>query len=150
MKSNVPGIIAIIAGILAILATPDFTGFGLYVFIFQAVALLLVVIFSPSPPPLIIVILLFIVFLILFIFAAAGGFTVILGGILILGYEKFGLGRFLIGIGIGAGLISLIFFLIVAMIFGVLVILVVLLLFTLRGLAIILSIIARRLTRKVK
>jgi hypothetical protein len=148
MKSNVPGIIAIIAGILAILATPDFTGFGLYIFIFQAVAVLLFIIFN-GPPPFIIVILWFIAFLILFILAAAGGFTVILAGILILGFEKLRLGRFLIGIGIGAGLISLIFFLIVATIVGVLVIAVFLLLFTLRGLAIILSIIARRLTRKV-
>lgn len=149
MKSSVPGIIAIIAGILAILATPDFTGFGLYVFVFQAVAVLLFIIFN-GPPPFIIVILVFIVFLILFILAVAGGFTVILGGILILGYKKLGLGRFLIGIGIRAGLISLIFFLIVATIVGVLIVAVFLLLFTLRGLAIILSIIARRLTKNVK
>ncbi|MFX1354888.1 MAG: hypothetical protein ACFFGP_13090, partial [Promethearchaeota archaeon] len=121
MKSSVPGIIAIIAGILAILATPDFTGFGLYVFIFQAVAVLLFIIFN-GPPPFIIVILVFIVFLILFILAVAGGFTVILGGILILGFEKLMLGRFLIGIGIRAGLISLIFFLIVATVVGVLII----------------------------
>ena len=149
MKSSVPGIIAIIAGILAILATPDFTGFGLYVFIFQAVAVLLFIIFN-GPPPLIISILVFTVFLILFILAAAGGFTVILGGILILGFERLRIGRFLIGIVIGAGLISLIFFLIVATIVGVLIIAVFLLLFTLRGVAIVLSIIARRLTRKVK
>ena len=88
--------------------------------------------------------------MILFILAAAGGFTVILGGIVILGFEKLRLGRFLIGIGIGAGLISLIFFLIVAAIAGVLIIAIFLMLFTLRGLSIILSIIARQLTRRVK
>ncbi|MFX1519919.1 MAG: hypothetical protein ACFFCD_08355 [Promethearchaeota archaeon] len=150
-KRTQAGLLAIIAGILALITnfSGGLVGFGFYVIIFQIAAIILFAVFN-GPPPSSIVLLFVGVFLILYFLAAAGGLTVIVGGLLIWLFEHLFLGRWLIGLGIGVGLISLIWFLIMAAIGGVLLIAVILILFTLRGIAIILSIIARLLTRKIK
>lgn len=88
---------------------------------------------------------------VLYFFAALGGVTIILGGILILADHP-ALGRFLIGIGIGVGLIGLIISLIIAAIGGTLITEAIGLLITLisvRGIAIIISIIARRKSKQI-
>jgi len=88
------------------------------------------------------------IFVIIFILAAFGGITVILGGIAI-SKEHLFTGRFLIIIGAGIGLITLIIlFIFVAIIEGLLEAM--RLLFTLQGLAVILAILARRNAKKKK
>ncbi len=88
------------------------------------------------------------IFVIIFILAAFGGITVILGGIAI-SKEHLFTGRFLIIIGAGIGLITLIIlFIFVAIIEGLLEAMRPL--FTLQGLAVILAILARRNAKKKK
>lgn len=85
-------------------------------------------------------------------FASLGGITVIVGGIAIHTRHDT-LGRFLIGIGIGIGLIGLIVSLVIAAIGGTLIsaaLSLIISLITIRGLAIILSIIARQTSSKIE
>ena len=91
------------------------------------------------------------VLLILGFLAGLGGITVVAGGVMILMY-RIGLGKFLIGTGIGISLIGIIVKIITAAIGGAVmasVLGLIALVLTLQGIAIVLSIIARQLTRKV-
>ncbi|MFX1519920.1 MAG: hypothetical protein ACFFCD_08360 [Promethearchaeota archaeon] len=141
MKSNVPGFLAIIAGVIAIIAGAVGSA-GFYGVIFAVAADL-----APASA-----VILGWVLAILDFLASLGGITVIIGGIFILAY-KIGLGKFLIGIGIGMSLIGIIISIAIAAIGGAAIVAIlglVAVIITLKGIAIVLSIIARQLTRKVE
>jgi hypothetical protein len=85
-----------------------------------------------------------VIFAILIFIASLGGISVIIGGFLIW-KEKIGLGKFLISLGAGLGLIGLIFSIIVGIIEGSFVIGS---FFSIGGIGLILSIIARLMVKK--
>lgn len=141
VKRHTPGIIAIIAGMIAIIT--DINGSTrLFKIIFDVVAQ-----FVPSPMVTVFGWVLFVLQLL----AGLGGITVILGG---LGFfaNRLTLGRFFIGIGIGLGLIGLLFSILIAVFGGSPITTIyrfLLGLATLRGLSIILSIVARQTSKRV-
>lgn len=146
MKSNVPGFLAIIAGVIAFIT--EITGnVRLYEKIFAIASQYL----PPETPPQTAIAFGW-VLLILGFLAGLGGITVVAGGVMILAY-RIGLGKFLIGSGIGISFIGIIVKIITAAIGGVVmaqILGLIALILTLQGVAIVLSIIARQLTRRVE
>jgi hypothetical protein len=142
----VPGFLAIIAGVIAFIT--EITGnVALYELIFQTATAYL-----PPETPAQTAAAFGWALLILGFLAGLGGITVVAGGVLILVY-RLGLGKFLIGLGIGMSLFGIIVKIITAAIGGVVmahVIGLIAVILTLQGVAIVLSIIARQLTRKVE
>ena len=141
MKSNVPGFLAIIAGIIAVI-TGIVGNVGFYAAVFAVAAEL-----APASA-----VVLGWVLVILDFLASLGGITVIIGGVLILAY-KLGLGKFLIGLGIGMSLIGIIITIVITAVGGAVIgaiLGLVAVIITLKGIAIVLSIIARQLTRRVE
>jgi len=141
MKSNVPGFLAIIAGVIALI-TGLVGSAGFYAAVFAVAAEL-----APASW-----LILGWVLVILDFLASLGGITVIIGGVLILAY-KLGLGKFLIGLGIGMSLIGIIITIVIAAVGGAAIgaiIYLVAVIITLKGIAIVLAIIARQITRIVE
>ena len=141
MKSNVPGFLAIIAGVIGVIAGIVGSA-GFYATVFAIAAEL-----APASA-----VVLGWVLAILDFLASLGGITVIIGGVLILAY-KLGLGKFLIGLGIGMSLIGIIVSIIIAAVGGAAIAAIlglVAVIITLKGVSIVLSIIARQLCRKVE
>jgi hypothetical protein len=141
MKSNVPGFLAIIAGAIALI-TGLVGGVGFYAAVFAVAADL-----APASW-----LILGWVLVILDFLASLGGITVIVGGLFILAY-KIGLGKFLIGLGVGMSLIGIIVTIVISAIGGAAIAAIiglVAVIITLKGIAIVLAIIARQLTRVVE
>lgn len=141
MKSNVPGFLAIIAGVIALI-TGLVGSAGFYAAVFAVAADL-----APASW-----LILGWVLVILDFLASLGGITVIIGGVLILAY-KLGLGKFLIGLGIGMSLIGIIITIVIAAVGGAAIAAIIYLIaviITLKGIAIVLAIIARQITRIVE
>lgn len=141
MKSNVPGFLAIIAGVIALI-TGLVGSAGFYAAVFAVAADL-----APASW-----LILGWVLVILDFLASLGGITVIIGGVLILAY-KLGLGKFLIGLGIGMSLIGIIITIVIAAVGGAVIgaiIYLIAVIITLKGIAIVLAIIARQITRIVE
>jgi hypothetical protein len=142
----VPGFLAIIAGVIAFIT--EITGnTRLYELIFDTASVYL----PPGTPEQTTMVFGWVLIILGFL-AGLGGITVVAGGVLILMY-RIGLGKFLIGTGIGMSLIGIIVKIVTAAIGGAVfaqVLGLVALILTLQGVAIVLSIIARQLTRRVE
>jgi hypothetical protein len=142
----VPGFLAIIAGVIAFIT--EITGnTRLYELIFDTASAYL----PPGTPEQTTMVFGWVLIILGFL-AGLGGISVVAGGVLILAY-RIGLGKFLIGTGIGISLIGIIVKIVTAAIGGAVfaqVLGLVALILTLQGVAIVLSIIARQLTRKVE
>jgi hypothetical protein len=141
VKSNVPGFLAIIAGVIAIISGLVGSA-GFYAAVFAVAADL-----APASA-----VVLGWVLLVLDFLASLGGITVIIGGLFILAY-KIGLGKWLIGIGVGMSLVGIIITIVIAAVGGAAIAAIlglVAVIITLKGLAIVLAIIARQLTRAVE
>jgi len=150
VKSNVPGFLAIAAGVIALI-----TGLTGSIGLYETVFMLFTELAATYVPPEAVQLFAWVLFILGF-FASLGGISVIIGGILILLFNRLLLGRLLISLGIGVGLVGLItnIFMVlggtyVTQYLNIVGLPVMTGLTTIQAVAVVLSIIARHLTKKV-